>query len=166
VTDALGVAMSAAMIAMLWAPPLHDRWGVQLALFGTAGGWYVIRASRPGMRPVARAGLVHHGVVMVAMLWMLATAQAGTGVMSGAAMPVTAPAGSVPAPAGLIGTGLAGYLALAALWWAGSALRPTLTAAPSGVVTVSRAEVVFGARGAGICQAVMATAMCVALLLR
>jgi hypothetical protein len=170
VNDALGVAMSATMIAMLWAVPLDDRWGVRLALFGTAGGWYLVRASRPGIGPGARAGLVHHGVAMAAMLWMLAAAPDGTAAMAHEAMAATAPAGSARGPAGAISTLLATYLALAALWWVGSAVRatprPTLAAAPPNVVALPSAEVVFGAPGAAICQAVMASAMCVALLVR
>jgi hypothetical protein len=156
VTDALGVAMSAIMIAMLWAVPLHDRWGVRLALFATAGGWYLVRASRPGTRPGVRVGLVHHGVAMGAMFWMLASAPGATAAMAGTAMAVSL----VPGPAGLIGTGLATYLSLAALWWAWSAVR----AAPREVVAAARSRVVFGERGAALYQAVMAIAMCVALL--
>ena len=93
---------------------------------------------------------------------MLASAPGGTAAMPGTAMAAAGPAGTVPGPAGLIGTGLAAYLSLAALWWAWSAVR----AAPGDVVATARSRVVFGERGAALCQAVMATAMCVALLVR
>ena len=147
VTDALGVATSAAMIAMLWTVPLGDRWGIQLAVFATAGGWYLVRAAPAGTRPGARAGLVHQGAGMVAMLWMLATAHAGTNLMHGSAT------------AGPVGAAIDAYLALAALWWARSAL-----AAPLGVETLP--VVLFGPRGGAACQAVMAAAMCTALVVR
>ncbi len=147
VTDALGVATSAAMVAMLWTVPLGDRWGVQLAVFATAAGWYLVRAARAGTRPGARPGLVHQGAGMAAMLWMLATAHAGTAPMHGSA--TTGPAGAA----------VAAYLALAALWWARSAL-----ATPVGVAAVP--AVLFGPRGGATCQAVMAAAMCAAVLAR
>jgi hypothetical protein len=170
ITDALGVAMSATMLAMLWAVPLHDRWGLRLAVFATAGGWYLVRAWRPGTRPGVRVGLVHHGVAMAAMFFMLASAPGGTAAMSHTAMAATGPVSLLPGPAGLIGTGLAAYLALAALWWTGSAVGatpgPALRAAGPAALAVPRAEVVFGERGAALCQAVMASAMCVALLVR
>jgi hypothetical protein len=159
-TDALGVAMSATMIVMLWAVPVADRWGVRLALFGTAGGWYLVRASRSGTRPDVRIGLVHHGIAMAAMFWMVVAAPAGTATMAHAVMAGTGPGSPVPGAAGPIGTGLAAYLSLAALWWARSAMRP----APREVGAVPLAHGVFGARGAAICQAVMASAMGVALL--
>jgi hypothetical protein len=108
------------------------------------------------------------------MVFMLASAPAGTAVTAHTAMVATGPGSLVPGPAGLIGTGLAAYLSLAALWWTRSAVRAApraavtaaVSAAARDVVVVARSQVVFGERGAALCQAVMASAMCVALLVR
>lgn len=153
VTDALGVAMGAVMITMLWGLPLRDRWGVQPAVFGAAAGWYLVRAARAGTPPGARVALLHHGATMAAMLWMLAATRAGTTPM--ASMVAAGPQGL--AAAGPVGPALAGYLALAAVWWARSAL-----ATPQGLVAAPAH--LFGARGAAACQALMAAATCAALL--
>lgn len=155
VTDVLGVATSAAMIAMLWRLPPRDRWGVQPAVFAAAVVWYLVRAARAGTPPSARVALLHHGATMAAMLWMLAAARAGSAPM--ASMAVAGRQG-LAAP-GLVGPALAGYLALAALWWARSALGT-----PAGSVAAPAA--LFGERGAAACQSLMAAATCATLLFR
>ena len=44
VNDGTHVLMSLEMIAMAWSWFLPDRWGIQVAVFGTAAGWFLLQA--------------------------------------------------------------------------------------------------------------------------
>ncbi len=161
VSDAAHLAMSAAMIAMLWALTRGDPWGVQMAIFAVATGWYLVRAADARHDTRHRLGLAHQGVAMAAMFWMYGQMMAPGGAMRmpGMTMSGTAMTGTGMADMGMQGTAtsgtghsfwplagpwvtvaFAGYLALAALWWLWQ-----------GVVTAvaQRAAVGAGAPGVG-----------------
>ncbi|GIH15942.1 DUF5134 domain-containing protein [Rugosimonospora africana] len=224
VSDAAHAAMSVAMVAMLWAPRPGDRWGLQPAAFAVLAGWFLVRATGRAHSRRHRIGLVHQGVVMAAMCWMLLAASpvgsSVSGVLGGGSATMPMP-GAVGHATGAVTTGavtsgavttgvLAGYLALAALWWlraatvagsparastadgrvlSGPALSGPVVSGPvvsepvvSGPVASGSAlfgpavsgpalsgaalfgAALFGPVGENTCQALMATAMVVALL--
>ena len=146
-SDIFQVAMSAAMVAMLATGFGGDRWGVQLTVFGVATGWFLTRAL-PRVGREARTGLVNHAVMMGGMFWMTFTmARSGHMGMPGAA---TAVVGS----SAIVGAGIAGYLAVASVWWG----RRSLVTAGSGGL--------FGVTGATTCHAVTSAAMAAFFILR
>lgn len=165
-------AMSAAMVVALWAPRSDDRWGLRPAVFAVCAGWFLVRATGRGHSRPHRIGLVHQGVTMVAMCWMLLAASP---VGGGSATRMRMPGAGGPSTGALTTAVLAGYLAFAALWWlraatvTGSAARAS-TADGRGLAgpAVSKAALfgsaLFGAVGEATCQALMAAAMGVALL--
>ncbi|MFI7211613.1 DUF5134 domain-containing protein [Micromonospora maritima] len=69
--EAAHLAMSLAMIAMVWVGTGWDRTGVQAALFLLLGGGFAARvALGPAVRDT-RLELFHEAVMAVAMTWML-----------------------------------------------------------------------------------------------
>jgi hypothetical protein len=114
VNYAAHLAMSTAMIAMVWASARWAPW--QMALFGVACGWFLIQATglplsrasawRPAKAgtarsvdrlhrgPAHRLRCLHHALVMAGTVWMLAVvspmpaglAPMAGGTMSGGAM--------------------------------------------------------------------------------
>ncbi|WP_422742591.1 DUF5134 domain-containing protein [Micromonospora sp. WMMD754] len=69
--EAAHLAMSAAMIAMVWVGTGWDRAGVQAALFLLLGGGFAARAALgPAVRGT-RSELVHEAVMAGGMTWML-----------------------------------------------------------------------------------------------
>jgi hypothetical protein len=127
--------MSAVMIAMLCTREHGDRWGLQLSVFALATGWFLVRALDSGHRPGragpprgTRLGLLHQAVAMAAMFWMILSMSHPAGPASPAGMRMSMPgmaAGhvdplSAPAlPATTTTLVLAGYLAVATVWWVG-----------------------------------------------
>ena len=123
VSDGTHVAMSAAMVAMLWALTDGDRWGIQMAAFGAATAWYLVRAVAGRRSRHDRIALVHQGVAMGAMFWMF-FAVSGLLDTSEPAMPgMNMPDAAHSATGRAVTLGLAGYLALAALWWLWAGVR-------------------------------------------
>ena len=141
-SDVAHVGMSAAMVAMLWGATRGDRWGLQLTAFALAAGWFATRAVHPATRVPSRAALAHQGVGMAAMCWMLLPRPDAMPGMSMAGAPTAVP------------LALAGYLALAAVWWA---TRPRLATGPTTTAAVPV--------GDAACHALMAAGMTLALLL-
>jgi len=102
--------------------------GLQLSVFAVATGWFLLRALDSSRRPDptthGRLALVHQGVAMAAMFWMLRSMSTVdpmpgmTGHLMSSARGATVPAASTT----LV---LAGYLAVAAI--CGSAGRTTRT---------------------------------------
>lgn len=191
-SDLAHAAMSAVMIAMLWTGVGGDPWGVQLTVFAVAAGWFFTRALDPGCRlgrdshrRDARLGLLHEAVMMAAMFWMILAMSvpadaAASATRSGMSMPGAATgshggSASSALPATTATLALAGYLAVAALWWvsryrvaaAGSALG-CRTAGPAETAGSgdgrARTRVFFGAVGNAACHALMATAMSLTLM--
>ncbi|MFI7220246.1 DUF5134 domain-containing protein [Micromonospora maritima] len=65
------LAMSAAMIAMVWVGAGWDRTGVQAVVFLLLGGGFAARAALGTAARGARLELVHEAVMAAAMTWML-----------------------------------------------------------------------------------------------
>jgi hypothetical protein len=93
----LHAVMCASMLAMVWSPPNLAGW--QMAVFGVACGWFVVRAlgvSAGSLRlagaataPIARGDngdrlrCLHHAVLMAVMVWMVTAMSGSAMVMSG-----------------------------------------------------------------------------------
>jgi hypothetical protein len=175
-SDLAHVAMNTSMITMLWTWWGGDRWGLQLTFFALAMGWFLVRAVDPGSRSAQaighcgpRLGMVHQGVAMAAMLWMILSmpAPGGPGA-SRSAMSMGAPEMGAhhvgplspsALPATVTTLGLAGYLAVAAIWWAGR-YRAATVGPPT-----ANAAMVFGIAGDAACQALMTAAMSLTLVI-
>ena len=120
------VVMCASLTGMVWlAEPATAAW-VQAAVFGCAALWFGL-ASLAGAgqgRPALPALL--HALMAVAMIWMLTTMPAVTGMTSaetggGATAPM--PRSAAPAPV-VVSILLAVSCAAAAFWWLTGAIGP------------------------------------------
>lgn len=156
--DALHLAMSVAMIVMIWWPPGTTGTWVQVALFAVIGAAILIGGLRATRWPV-RVDSVAHVLLAVAMIWMLAAmplimgydpasgagGHAGHGAVPAAS---TGPAASVEisTPVAAITWTLVAVSAVCAIWWV-----RRLFAAPRGVLHAG-------------CHVLMATGMALMLV--
>jgi hypothetical protein len=186
-SDVAHVVMSAAMIVMLWTGAGGDPWGVQLTVFAVAAGGFLVRAvsqrhrvSRRG----ARLGLLHQAVMMAGMVWMIRSMSAPAGAaMSSAASRMSVPGMTASTHNGMTEAALsstattlavAGYLAVAALWWVDRCLSAQSEPAVGSEAIDATAQAESGDRPASgffgvgadaARQALMAAAMSVALVI-
>jgi Domain of unknown function (DUF5134) len=161
------LAMSIAMIAMVWtgSSPVGD--GVQLVVFGGYGLYYLVRL----VTGRARAAL--HLLAGLAMVWMVATmpllmapgqVSDGVGVHAGHG---GAAAGSTAAAAGWIvvtSVALVVALVIAAAWSASHSLHIGAVDRTGKPGVVSALPLLLDKRNDAICNAVMSTGMAAMLM--
>lgn len=149
-SDLAHLTMCALMTATLWALVGPDRWGAQLAVCAVATGWFAVRVLHaPGgpAHPV-RWGLAHQAVTMAAMFWMTWSMSAPTRIGPAGTGTTAMEMAGHPVPPSGVRLVLAGYLALATVWWLARSWRRDA----------------FGAAGDAACQALMTGAMSVMLV--
>jgi uncharacterized membrane protein len=168
-TELAHLAMSAAMVGVLWSTRSWDRHGIQLTVFALLAGWFAVRAvvGPPSDRlpgPVAsRPALLHETVGFAAMCWMLlgtmGPVQGATVGSNAATVMSMSGTGLAPHMTTTVSAGLAAALTVGCGGWAWE-LRKAVGAAPPR----PPAEAVFGRAGEAACQIAMAAAMVIALV--
>ncbi|HZX01581.1 DUF5134 domain-containing protein [Kribbella sp.] len=118
VVDVNHVLMSPAMLLMLWLPSTPGIVWVQIVLFsGLALVFFRHLSVSDGV--TARTGVLLHGGMNLAMVWMLAVGTVGMGGMADmAGMPGMDHAAG-PTWTGLLSWSVVGLLVLSAAWWFG-----------------------------------------------
>lgn len=151
ISESLHLAMSVAMIVMLWPWGARVPAIVWIVVFTASTGWFVVRTVRvPGRR--LSSGFI--AVTTAAMVWMAASpahaAAGGTAHHDHAAGHSAA-----DGYAAWISAGLGTFLVLVALWWVARALRlGSLHQQPDGA----------SVNWPGLCHGVMSAGMGLALL--
>lgn len=140
--DALHLAMSVAMIVMIWWPPGTTGTWVQVAVFAVIGAAILIGGLRATRWPV-RVDSVAHVLLAVAMIWMLAAmplimghdpaaspgGHAGHGGVTTSSTSQSAASTAISTPVAAITWTLVAISAVCAIWWV-----RRLFAAPRGVL--------------------------------
>lgn len=174
--EAAHVAMSAAMVAMVWAALGWDRSGVELTVFGLLAGWFGLYGllgpprSHVTVVAVARPLLLYEASAMAAMCWMLWSMTPHpdmAGPEMGMAMPGTAGIGGPGALTSAVSATFAVGLAGSGAAWAIRCRRVLVATTRTGGTpepASSTGSTLFGVPGEAACQALMAAGMAVAVL--